>query len=381
MPVVRASFVHHSYPTRVVARIGAVQELRREIEALGAGRPVVLSGRSMAKAPLFEEVKHLLSELRPGYATDIPRHSSLEVVERIIREAAEMDADCLVAIGGGSVCDTAKGVALGLAEGTPVERHATRFVASTGFVTPPLLRPKLPIIAIPTTASGAEMTPAFGIMDDHGRKLLFRDAQVASRVVLLDAAAGMTVSASILLASGMNGLAHCVEALYANQRSPISSILAARGVTLFAEAMSDVASAPGDEMARHKLLTAGHIGGVVLATAGSCLHHAICHVLGAMSGLPHGDLNSVILPHAIEFNASCSRMELAPLCVDSSEPASFVRALQQRIGVPVRLRDLGIEPELLEPAAQRVMHERGIANNPRPVASAADVHALLLRAW
>jgi alcohol dehydrogenase len=330
---------------------------------------------------MFYGVIEPLSDLAPYHAGDIPPHSSVDVVSRIARAAEEVKADCLVAIGGGSVSDTAKGVALSLAEGEPIERHATRRVESGSYVTPTLSNPKLPILSIPTTAAGAEMTPAFAVMSLDGAKLLFWDARVVSRVVLLDSTANLSVPAGLMLATGMNGLAHCVEALYSKRRSPISSILAAHGIALFLEALEQVALAPHDEGARSRLLVAANIGGTVLGTTGSCLHHAICHVLGAMTRLPHGDLNSVILPHAVDFNAPYAMAELKPLCTESDDPAALVRALQRRVGVPTRLRDLGFPRELLESAAEKVMHERGLANNPRPIESQSDVHALLLQAW
>lgn len=349
--------------------------------ALGLSRPLILTGRSGAPAGELNRAVLRLTGRGGSHLPGVPRHSSLGYIERAVQVARERDSDCLVAVGGGSVIDTAKAVVVSLAEDGPLQELATRFEVGIGFVTPPLLRPKRPILAVPVTPSGAEMTPAFGVRDEEGHKLLFWDAQVPSRVVLLDGAAAAHVPAQALLASGMNGLAHCLEALYAKNRSPLTSAMAVEGAEMFGEAMVELASAPESLECRHRLLVAGHMGGAVLASAGSCLHHAVCHVLGALSGRGHGALNAVILPHALQFNACAGEAELAPLRVAGGDVAAWVRELQARTGVPSRLRDLGIDRTLLPSAARQVLRERGIANNPRPVDSEDDIRSLLEQAW
>ena len=121
----------------------------------------------------------------------------------------------------------------------------------------------------------------------------------SSRVILLDPQANLAIPASLMLSTGMNGLAHCIEGLYSKNRSPMASILALDGIAQFDQALRHVARAPDQVQARAELLLAAHISGMVLATARSCLHHAICHVLGATFGVAHGAVNSVILPHAV----------------------------------------------------------------------------------
>jgi alcohol dehydrogenase len=142
---------------------------------------------------------------------------------------------------------------------------------------------------------------------------------------------------------------------------------------------------------RAELLVAAHISGMVLATARSCLHHAICHVLGATFGVAHGDVNSVILPHAVQFNAPSAVKELtaaanhlgiAGTASDATEAlVDWLRALQQATGVPTRLRDLGITQDVLPAVARRTTRERGLAYNPRLVTGAGQIESILLAAW
>ena len=386
-----AAFAHQSLCTRVVCQAGAVHELGAEIARLGGRRPVLLSGRRTATTALYANARASLGELVFAQHCDIPPHSSVEAVAQVARIAREHDADVLVAVGGGSVVDTAKAAALVLAEGEPLERHASRFVPPDTVITPVLLRRKLPIIAIPTTASGAEATGSVGIRTAEGTKLLFSDVQLASRVILLDPVANLEVPAAVLLPTAMNGLAHCIEALYSKSRSPISDELAQSGIERFDRAMRQVAQAPGSVDARAELMVAAQIGGMVLASARSCLHHALCHVLGASYGIAHGAANSVMLPYALRFNAGMASRELAGAArrlgiaqTPAEAPEALVEwicALQEATGVPTRLRDFGIERESLRAVAEKASHERGIAYNPRPVRDPSELEQLLLAAW
>ena len=384
-------FMHQSLRTRVIARPDAIRELGRELSKLGCKRPLLLSGTRTATSMLYADALVTLSEFEFFEAKDIEPHSSVATVFRVAKIARDHAVDALIAVGGGSVSDTAKAVALVLAEGEPLEQHASRFLPPDTVLTPDLVQPKLPIIAIPMTASGAEATPSFGIRTPQGTKLLFWDAQLASRVILLDPLANLCTPAEVMLSTGMNGLAHCIEGLYSKNRSPITTILALDGLGRFDRAMRHVARAPDELQARAELLLAAHISGMVLASARSCLHHAICHVLGATFGVAHGAVNSVILPHAVLFNASFAATELTAAAhglglAGASEdgPAAIVhwiRDLQKSTGVPTRLRDLGLGRDGLKAAAQKTMHERGLAFNPRPVSDPAEIEAILMAAW
>jgi len=391
-PAMQTSFLHQSLRTRVVARPGAVLELGTELARLGCKRPLLLSSNRMAASLLYAGIRESLSEFECFEAGDIPPHSSVLTVSRIARMAQEHHIDALVAIGGGSVSDTAKAVALVMAEGEPLAQHASRFLPPDTVVTPDLVRLKAPIVSIPMTASGAEATPSFGIRTTQGTKLLFWDAQLASRVVLLDPLANLATPALVMLSTGMNGLAHCIEGLYSKNRSPVTSILALDGIAQFDQALRHVARAPDQVDARAELLLAAHISGMVLASARSCLHHAICHVLGATFGVAHGAVNSVILPHAVQFNAPFAARELAAAArrlgmaggSDDEGAAAFIhwiRDVQQSTGVPSRLRDLGIARDGLKAAAEKTMHERGLAYNPRPVSESAEIESILMAAW
>jgi alcohol dehydrogenase class IV len=385
------TFQHQATRTRVVCRADAVLDLPDELRQLQVRRPLLLTSARMSQTPLFGQLQSLLSNLALIVVKDIPAHSSVATVQRLVALATTHQADGFVCLGGGSVCDSAKATALVLAEGEPLAQHASRFIPPAQVITPHFVREKLPIVTIPMTASGAEVTPSLGIRTEQGTKLLFWDAALASRVILIDPKANLHMPADVMQATAMNGLAHCIEGLYSKNRSPVTDALAVAGLCGFDRAMRAVAQQPQDVAARSEMLVAAHLSGMVLASARSCLHHALCHVLGATCGIGHGEANSVILPHALRFNAPAvpeamrhmaQALGLSTQAATSTEVVlDWLLDLQRVSGVPTRLRDLGVDAKTLRSVAEHVLHERGLAYNPRVVTSAQEMEALLMAAW
>jgi alcohol dehydrogenase len=387
MNTLPTSFVHRSAATRVVLREGAIGDLQVELGMLGIGKPLVLAGGRTQRSATFDLVLNALGDLPHLCAEPVPAHSSVALVQRLAAESTARGIDGFIAVGGGSASDTAKAVALLMAEGGQLADHAVRFTPPSTLVARPLLAPKLPIVSIPGTASGAEVTASLGVRDADGAKLLFTDIQLAARLVLIDPRANLEVAASLMCTTGMNGLAHCVEGLYSLERSPLAETIALDAMTRFAAALPAVHRAPQDVAARAALLYAAHLSGLVLVNARTCLHHAICHAIGSVTGVGHGDANSVMLPHVVAFNASAAAKPLARAAAaleagDSADAlVRAVRALQAAIEVPTRLRDIGVAPDALERIAAKTMRERGLYYNPRRVEGAHEVRALLDAAY
>jgi alcohol dehydrogenase len=339
-------------------------------------------------------MRRALGERVAVLCNEVPPHSSVDLVESLAAQARGEGVDGVVAIGGGSVSDTAKAVVLLIAEGGRLADHASTYTPGLGVRSPELLKPKLPIVAIPTTASGAEATPSLGIRATDGTKLLFRDPRLTCRLILIDPELNLETPAPVMLATGMNGLAHCLEGLYSTVRSPVSTAIALHGIRSFSQALPAVAAEPASVAARTALLSAAHLSGLVLIDARTCLHHAICHVIGARTGAAHGDANAVLLPWAIAFNAAAAAPALAqaqrvvdcggPVFTDEEAARRLgvrLTALQKATGVPHRLRDIGVERSALPGIASQTLHERGLHYNPRPVERASDVLELLESAW
>lgn len=385
--VTQPDFVHRSPQTKVVFGAGALSRLPAELEEIGIRRPLLLSGPRTARSPLYERVAAALERFACSAFKTVPEHSSVATVAAVVEQARGHRADGFVAIGGGSASDTAKAASLLLAEGGPLETHASRFTPPASLVIPELKAPKLPIVAIPATASGAEVTPSLGVRTDDGRKkLLFWDIKLASRLIVIDPEAAAATPAALLLATGMNGLAHCVEGLYSRVQTPVTAALATHAIGRFVEALPMVADEPDSIAARGALLSAAHLSGLVLMNARTCLHHAICHAIGAATGAAHGDANAVILPHAMAFNAAAAPEAMDAICrawrSDGAASAiERVRGLQAEIGVATHLRTIGVQRSALAEIAQKAMGERGVYFNPRPVRGPEEIEELLEAAW
>ena len=385
-----ASFSHRNPPSTLVYGNGALANLALSLAELGVLRPVVVAGRRTAASRVYRDTLAGLQGLEWAECTGMPEHSPVSEVLRLREMARSHRADGFIAVGGGSASDACKAAALWLAEGGELADHATRFIPPDQLHSPRLKAPKLPVIAIPTTLSGAEVTAGGSVRTDDGRKLILVDAKLAARLIVIDPAAAMDVPASVFLASGMNGLAHCIEGFYSRVRTPVSSALALEAIRMFMQALPAVAREPESVQARGLALVAAHLSGQVLVNARSCIHHAVCHALGAVAGISHGDANSIMLPHAMAFNAADPDAAAAlALCAqamgtrDATPEGAIdrVQCLQQEIKVPRRLRDTGMQRSLLTEVAAKVMGEKGLYVNPRRVTEAAQVEPLLLAAW
>jgi alcohol dehydrogenase class IV len=387
-------FDYQNTGTRVVLAPNAVDDLAALVSPLGCERLMVICGPNTRRSLLFARVLRSLGARVAMILDQVPQHSSTTLVTEAARKARAASVDGLVAVGGGSASDTAKGVAILLGEGGVIEEHASSFTPPDQFTPKPLPSPKLPIIAVPTTASAAEVTPGLGIKDPQGRKLLFWDKTLACRLIVLDPAAAVEVPVGIMAATAMNGFAHCAEGLYSRLRNPISEALALQGINLFSSWLPKMVAEPDNVDARSGVLTAAHLSGMVISNSRVGIHHAICHCLGARGGLSHGIANSVMLPHCLQYNIPVARPQIERIGAamdagrDGTSPASSaeqavaaVRQLQIAAKVPTRLRDTGLDRALLPAIAQDTLGDRGLYFNPRRTASADAVLQLLEEAW
>ena len=378
------AFVQRTSATKTVLRAGAVQALRSELDLLGVQRVLLVSSASVRRSDLQPQVLNQLGGLAVLESPSIPAHSSVELVQTLATQALAHGVDGIVAVGGGSCSDTAKAVAILMAEGGRLVDHASRFTPPNQLHVPQLLNPKLPIVTIACTASGAEVTPSLGIRDADGKKLLFTDPQLASRVVLLDPQANVQVPAALMLSTGMNGVAHCLEGLYSKERSPLAELFALDALQRFAQALPQVHEQPQSVPARAQLLYAAHLSGLVLVNARTALHHAVCHAIGSVTGAPHGQANAVLLPHALRFNRTvvAPALERARAVLPGhTDPIAWVEQLSAQLGVPQRLRDIGVPRPALARIAQKTLGERGLYFNPRQVLEAGEILDLLEQAY
>ncbi len=358
-------FVHDQLAARIVFGVGRLADVADEVERLGIGRPMVISDRAAA-APAERIVADLAE--RTGVAlhwTEVAQHVPAPLAARARRAASDAAVDGIVCVGGGSSTGLAKAIALSNL---------------------------VPIVAVPTTYAGSEQTTIYGITADpaggeFGHKETGTSAVVQPRTVIYDPSLTVGLPPSVTGPSAFNALAHAVEALYAPGHNPVTSALAMEGVRAINRSLPDVIADPADLDARGTLLYGAYLSGVALGSTAAAFHHKICHVLGGMFDLVHADAHSVVLPHAIAFNAPALPAEMARLAealdVPGHDPAGALWDLASRSHVPTRLADLhGSRGPLrstdLAEAAKRAAAE--ITDNPRPF-DETDVLGLLERAF
>jgi maleylacetate reductase len=343
-------FVYTSVAQRVVFGPGAMSQLPAEIEKLGATKALVLS--TPEQAADAQRVADRLGARAVGVFARAVMHVPIETAREARDVARQLGADCAVAIGGGSTTGLGKAIAM-----------------DSG----------LPIIAIPTTYAGSEMTPIYGITE-AGLKKTGKDPRVLPRTVIYDPELTITLPAQMSVTSGLNAIAHAAEGLYAQDANPIMSLMAEEGIRAIASAIPGIKADPRGIEARSQALYGAWLCGAVLGNVGMALHHKLCHTLGGSFNLPHAEVHTVVLPQAIAYNAPAIPEALARMgrALGSATPAAALYDLARNHGAPYALRDIGMKAEDLDKAA-----DIAASNpywNPRPVERAA-IRELLQNAF
>ena len=316
-------FVWDHRAVRVVFGTGAIDETSRELERAGISRALVIFTPGRANDAMRLRRDHG-SRVAAAFG-DAHVHVPAAVADAARAAAAEARADGLIALGGGSAIGVAKAVALTTA---------------------------LPIIAIPTTYSGSEMTSVWGLTD-AGAKQTGRDARVAPRTVIYDPALTLTLPAAESATSGMNAAAHAVEALYAPDAHPLASLAAAEALRLLAHSLPRIVAQLDDAGARADALRAAYLAGTALDATSMGLHHRICHVLGGSFGLPHAPTHAVLLPYVVAWQQTAAPQAMAAIAraIDVDDAAQGLQTLARSIGVPVSLAALGLARDAIPAAA------------------------------
>ncbi|WP_327729906.1 maleylacetate reductase [Streptomyces sp. NBC_00487] len=342
---------YESWGQRVVFGSGTVREdVAAEVAGLGASRVLVIAAEG--ERALAEDICKDV----PVVATfgAVRPHVPAEVAGAVRAAAREHAADLLLSVGGGSTTGTAKAAAL-----------------TTG----------LPILAVPTTYAGSEATPVWGLTED-GHKRTGVDPKVLPRIVVYDATLMLSLPTRLSVTSGLNALAHCVDAWWAPRHNPISSALAVEGVRSLASALPRIVADGQDVAARREILFGTYLGAVAFAGAGSGLHHKVCHVLGGAYDLEHAALHSVVLPHVVGLNLAAAPEAARHLgtALDSpTDPFGALLDLCTSLEPPCSLSELGLPEEELDRACDLVMAQVP-DTNPRRV-TRDEMRELLARAY
>ncbi len=344
------AFTYDALPGRVVFGPGMVSHVPEEVDRLMKKRVLLIAtGSAVRRVPA---IAGLLGDRLAGAFSGVAQHVPASAVQQALAVARQAGADCLVTLGGGSAIGLGKALALELAT---------------------------PIIAVPTTFSGSEMTPIYGITSGE-RKRTGRDLRALPRTVIYDPELLYSLPPALAATSGMNALAHCVEALYGQLASPITDLLAEEGSRALAQGLPVIVQRPEDREGYDLALYGAYLAGMVLAAVGTGLHHRVCHVLGGRYNLPHAATHAVLLPYVVWYNRAAAPEAMARLAraLDAGDAVQGLFGLTTWLGTPRRLADLGLAESSLEEAARLVMETP--VWNPRPVTE-ADVEQILRAAY
>ena len=365
-------WTHTSYAQRIHFGPDALDRLPDVVKELGLRRVMLVTTPGRLASEAGERVTRALGRARVSTFDGVRSHVPTGSVQAAVTQAGEDGADGVVSFGGGSAADLGKAVCFF------VERQAGTPGASYAH------RPALAHVSIPTTYSGAELTPFFGMTDEATRqKTGAGGPTLAPLAAIYDPVLTLDTPARVSAETGMNALAHGVECAWSPTRTPEAEAVALACVERVAAALPAVVDDPGDLAARTAMLAAAALGGRCLQNAGMGVHHGLAQLLGGRTGVPHGLANAVVLAHAVRFNAGAvpeAARRIGAALGDPGDPAGAVDRLRERLGLPGRLSECGVTEDDLDAVARLSQGNRNVQANPRPV-SEPDARALLAAAF
>jgi alcohol dehydrogenase class IV len=344
------SFTFENLPCRVVFGSGTLSAAKAEIERLGGKRALVLT--TPQQKAQGARLGSALGPLYAGIFAGATMHTPVEVTEQALAAMKACEADYVVSLGGGSTTGLGKALAL---------------------------RTGVNQLCIPTTYAGSEMTPILGETRD-GLKTTVRDTAVLPETVIYDVDLTLSLPVGLAATSGINAIAHGVEALYARDHNPVISLMAEEGIRALAHALPAIAAKSDDREARTEALYGAWLCGVCLGAVGMALHHKLCHTLGGTFDLPHAETHTIILPHALAYNAPAvpDAMTRITRAIGAGDAAQGFYNLATRLNAKLALRDIGMPETGIDEAA-----DLAVTNaywNPRPLERNA-IRDLIARAW
>jgi len=323
---------------RVLFGAGRIDDVPDEVDALGMRQVMLVATRSAKSAA--DRISERLGSRVVARESEVVQHVPAANVASTTQIAVETGADGILTVGGGSATGLGKAVAV-----------------QTG----------LRLVAVPTTYAGSEATAMFGITGEQKRT--GRDLRALPRVVIYDPELTTGMPQRLTATSGLNAMAHCVEALYALGANPVTEALALEGVRRLAAALPVVVDSPGDLAARGGALVGAYLAGLSMEQAGTALHHVLCHAIGGDYRGDHGDVHAVLLPYVAGYNSAGATGPLglvASALSGSTDAASALRGLAERLGAPTDLASIGVPQDALDSTAERAVGAVGERNPRRP---------------
>jgi alcohol dehydrogenase class IV len=378
VPMGMVEWFEFQMPGKVICAEHCVDSIGTEMDKACGNRILIIADEGVEKAGL---VRHVIDGMESGNGevvgvfNEVPPNSELQVVQVCYEKALELEADALISVGGGSSIDTAKATAILMVEGGNLIDHQSAVYMPRG--------PLPPHIAVPTTSgTGSESTYIAMILDkDQQLKLRFQTPELTPTVAMLDPVMTITMPPLLTASTGMDAMAHCIEAIYSQMHQPISDSLGLHAVRLIARYLP-VATRNGDDIeARTYMAIAANMAGMAFANSSTTIVHAMANSVGGHFGVPHGVANAILLPYGMEFNIDFMQQEVAPqlrmvaeaLGLDvsgdddlqaSGKAVEFVKRLTVELGLPRKLSEVRVPEDGLERVSRDAMLDSSIFNNP-----------------
>lgn len=390
-----AQSLTYNYSTttqEVVCAEDAISSLPGILDRLEGMRAMVICGPSiLEKSDVVQRVQASLGDRCVGLFPGVAPHSPVHTLDEAMALAAELKPDALVSVGGGSTHDTTKGIATLMGEGGRIHDHQVIFEPPDKIILPNLSKDRVPIIAVSTTMGAAELSRGAGFADrDLGRKVSVADPATIPRSIVIDGQGLATTPMAILLSTAMGQLRVAIESVYSVKHNPISDSLALGAISMIVENLPHCPELDMDRLLNTKTAAAM----ASLGSVGGGINTATAHHVGGIFDVPHGDANAIMLPHSMRFNAEASadrQMLIAQaMGIDTAgmsdheaalSAAGAVEDLRDSLGLPGRLRDVGVPEEGLELIAAATLKDRALATNPTPVADAGPIMQVLRSSW
>lgn len=365
------AFIHTGYAQRIHFGAGALNRVAEVVRETGARRALLVTSAGRLGSDDGERLVRLLGRAVVATFADVHRHVPTSDVQAAVAQARDASIDCVVSFGGGSCADLGKAVCYFLEQGSGVP--------GASYVD----RPAVAHIAIPTTYSGAELTPFFGMTDEASRaKTSAGGPTIAPLAAVYDPEVTLTTPGRVSAETGLDAIAHGVEVAWSPSRSVEAEALGLACIAAAADALPRVVDEPGDIGPRTDMLAAAMLGGRALQNASMGVHHGLAQLVGGRTGISHGLANAMILPHAMRFNADVIPTEIHRIGLafgDPDDAAGAAARLVERLGLPGGLGECGVTEEDVEVVVRLAEGNRSVAANPRPVGE-ADARAILTAA-
>ena len=387
------SFQHITPPLRLFHGPESLGQLGRELDRVNSKRAVIFCGASLARQDtLLDVVRSAMGDRCAGLFTGVRAHSPVPSVAAAAEELKRLQADAVIALGGGSAIVTARAASILAAEARDVRELCTTQDAKGGLKSPKLLAPKLPQLVIPTTPTTAAVKAGSAVFDpvERGRLALF-DPKTRAHSVFIDPRMLQSAPRGLLASAGLNTFATAVEGLMSRAGNPLADALLMHAVRLLGQHLPDIAR-HDDATVRGELVLAAVLCGQGTDHTGAGITTVLGHAIGARHEIENGTVNAIVLPHALRFNATAATAGLAKVAAALGLPhndtelllPSVVKAVQMifsTLDLPPRLRDVGIPAEALPAIADVAMGDWFLRGNPRPVRDARELQDVLEAAW